>query len=332
MTTGFSIKQVLACLNVSVFDPVVEPALKKACQIEEQEAVERKDPFSGFKFFIGMLSAALVCFFGFKSVPFVSGTLLCLICGAALYKTDSYAVRFFLRTYFLSGVFLLTYALFLFSETLCVFVLFIFLFKNIFSPGNQGQRIVLSLLLFICVCLATQNVLFISLGVFSVLGTIGVLCPVKNVYAWDVGAVFLIFPLLTLLFLDFLAMAQGTIVLQNTSWLSVFFAAEAVILLFCLRRDLNAEEFFWFILGSATLMLCGVFLSVGLSGSIALFLTAFFVDSPILRKVSVLMFMCFLLMFILFLPVSLFWAGGVFFLLACGFMALQYRLKQFEAK
>ena len=58
MPSEFSLRQVLACLNISVFDPLVEPALKKACRIDAEQKTAKRDPFHNIVSLVVLQAAA----------------------------------------------------------------------------------------------------------------------------------------------------------------------------------------------------------------------------------------------------------------------------------
>ena len=311
MSTDISIRRLLACLNISVFDPAMEPALKKVCQAEEKLEADQRDPYRRIMPQAGMILCAFICFWGLRPYALIAGISLFLICGVALRKAKSRAVRYFFRTYFLTGLLLLTEICFSFSAAAVVFLLFVFLLRSLFSSSGYWQRSVLSVLFFGTACLAARGYQAVSLGLFSLAGTAGFLWPLKNVYSSETGVVFTVFPLVALLAGEALTLAGFPDLLPDSGILCAFFTAELLMLFCCLRRDLETEEIFKYIAGVFLLFLCGFFLSAGMEGCAALFLTAYFTDRSALGKTAAVLFPCFLAIFLLSLPVSLFSAGVI---------------------
>lgn len=73
MPSEFSLRQVLACLNISVFDPLVEPALKKACRIDAEQKTAKRDPFHNIVSLVVLQAAALICFAGLRPYAVPAG-------------------------------------------------------------------------------------------------------------------------------------------------------------------------------------------------------------------------------------------------------------------
>ncbi|MBO4643256.1 MAG: hypothetical protein J5716_01465 [Alphaproteobacteria bacterium] len=332
MTTEFSIRQLLACLNVSVFDPVIEPALEKACLSEREQETGRGNPFYNMIALIGMIFAALLCFYGLRSYPFAAGVPLFVCCGAAMYKTKSYAVRFFLKTYFISSVLLLTEACFRMSPAIMTAALFIFLTASVLRPVGQGQRILLSLLFFFCVYFVFQKTPIAPLGIFFMLGTAGLLFPLKNTYGREPAFIFVFCPLVLILAGEILNVPD-IVSLSRESWkMSAFFASGFLILFVGLYRDLEINEIFRFLAGGVALLFCGVFLSAGIEGSLVLFLIAFFTNFEALKRVAVALFCFFFVFFILSLPISLSFAGIISLTAGVFFEVFRLRLRQLSPK
>ncbi|MBR1777680.1 MAG: hypothetical protein IJ752_03735 [Alphaproteobacteria bacterium] len=332
MSVEFSMRQLLACLNISVFDPAMEPALKKVCLTGTEQREEQKDPFCRLMPQIGMVVSALICFWGLRAYSLVAGAFLFLICGIALRKTASYSVRYFLRTYFLTGLLLLTKACFLFSPVAVIVLLFIFWGRSLFLPEGRWLRTVLSVLFFGYVSFLAGEYRTVFLGMFSIAGTAGLLLPLKNVYSREPSIIFAVFSLLLLLGNEVFFMLGFINPLQGSVVLSIVFAIELLLLFCCLRRDLETEEIFGSVIGILSLFLVGLCLSVGIEGSAALFLVSFFMDCPALGKIAAVLFACFLLVFLLSLSVSLLWAGIISLTAGLFFEGLRFQLKLLSSK
>ena len=332
MTADFSIRQLLACLNISVFNPVMDPALKKVCQIETKQEAESKSSFYTTASLTGMASASFLCFYGLRAYSFPAGAFLFAVCGFLLRKTTSDWARFFLRTYFFSGLLLLTEAMFSFSPVAMTLCLFFFLARSLFSPADRWARIILSVLFFSGVCFLYLGSLSVVVGVFSLLGTAGLLFPLKNVYGRESGIVFTVLPLLLILGDDVLSLLNGSPSLLQNWMILVVFAAELLLLFAGLWRDMEINELFLFVAGGIVLSVCGGFLSAGLQGCIVLFLIAFFIDSPVLGKIAAFLFSCFLTVFALSMTVSFFSAAMICAVTGVFFKAVRRHLRRIASK
>lgn len=312
MSVDFSVRQLLACLNVSVFDPVNEPALKKIGQTKTEKLTY------SIPSLVMMIIIASVCFYGLRSYSFSAGSFLFAVCGLALQKTNSAVARFFFRTYFFAGALLLIHAIFSFSPVVMMTVLFVLMTRSFFCLSDAWQRIVLAALFFVLF----QNLPIVPLGLFSFLGTAGLLFPIRGTRNREAMYIFTVLPMLLLLAEKVTGSSADSFV-----WTGVF-TANFLLLIVRLYRDLEIGEFFLFIAGAVALFLCGILLSAGIEGSIVLFLTAYFIDSTFLGNVAVLLFVGFLIVLFLSLPASLFGAGIVSVIAAIFFALLRYRLKE----
>ena len=332
MSADFSMRQLLACLNISVFNPVMDPALQKVEQIEEKQEAETKNPFHTGVALAGMISAALLAFFGLRSAAFIAGTVLFSVCSLALRKAKSDGVRFLLMTYHLSGFFLLTEAVFKISPFAMTACLFVFFVRSLFYPVGQWQRIVLSVSFFGAVCFLCRDSVFWALGAFSVLGTALLIFPLKNVYGREAGFVFTVLPLSGMLLSGALTVSGGASPLQEENMLVFPFTVDFLLLLAGLWRDMETNEIFWAVVIMFALLVIGWGVSVGLQGSLVLFVIAFFSNSAVLGKIAAFTVAGFLLIFFLSLPVSLFSAAVAGIVSGLIFDFFRYRLGLFSGK
>ena len=332
MSIDFSMRQLLACLNVSVFDPTVEPALRKACAPEKDLETGQNNPFYNAVSLIGMLCASLLCFYGLRPYPFAVGMPLFIICGIAMYRTTSYTLRFFLKTYFISGAFLLTEACFRVFPASVTFLLFVLLMIGIFRPVGRWQRILISVLFFFSVCFIFHDRPIVPLALFFISGTAGLLFPLKNVYVREPAFIFAIFPLLLILIGEIFAVPEIVALSRESLKISVVFTSGLLLLFVGLYRDMEIEEFFKFCAGSVALFACGVFFSVGMEGSLALFLIAFFTNCTALGRIAVILFTCFFVLFFLSLPLSLFFAGTMSLAAGVVFELFRFWLRHLSVK
>lgn len=332
MASELSIRQLLACLDVSVFDPAMEPALKKAGDIEAEQEKENTDSFHTVPLLVVMAFAASLCFYGLKAYPFAAGLPLFVFCRMALQKTTSALKRFFLRTYFSCGFFLLIKGLFDISPVLTTALLFVFLVYSLFKPAGRWQKAVLSVSFFFCMSFLCRNILFLGMSLFSIAGTIAFLFPLKNTGGRITETVFTVFPLLLVLAGDILSVSTGMPRIQGEWMMALTLAVEALLPLFALWRDTEVNERFLFLTGAVALFLCGSFVSVGIEGCCVLFLIAFFINSAALAKTAMILIACFLATLVLSLPVSLFSAAVVCVVTGGAFEFLRYRSGRFAAK
>lgn len=152
MPSDFSLRQVLACLNISVFDPLVEPALKKACQIDSEQKTAKRDPFHNVVSLIVMQVAALICFAGLRPYAVPAGVLLVLFGGVGAAKTGSAASRFFFKVYLLAGLFLLAETVFRFFPFAVPGIVLFFLLRGAFCPTGRETRALLAFWFFYFRC------------------------------------------------------------------------------------------------------------------------------------------------------------------------------------
>lgn len=334
MPSEFSLRQVLACLNISVFDPLVEPALKKACRIDAEQKTAKRDPFHNIVSLVVLQAAALICFAGLRPYAVPAGVFLVLFGGIAVGKTVSSAWKFFFKIYFLAGLFLLAETTFHFSAFAVPVILLFFLLRDSFGPKGRETRALLAFWFFVSVMAAfgtNQSVsLFLLTGFFSLVGVTGLLFPLKNLYWREPSIIFAVLPLFLVLGYE-TAVLTGAVfpVDQSGSVLAVTFAAQVLMLIFCLRRDLETGEIILSCLVAAGVFLCALLLSGGLAGSAVLFLTAFFTDARVMGRIAAVLFSCFLIVFFLSLPISLFTAGLVAALSGIVFGLFYLRLKRF---
>lgn len=335
MPSDFSLRQTLACLNISVFDPLVEPALEQARRIDAEQKTAKNDPFRNvFSLFV-LQAAALICFAGLRPYAVPAGVLLTLTGGLAVGKAGSPAWRFFFKVYFLAGLFLLAETVFrLFPFAVPAF-LFLFLSRAVFRRKSREARTLLAFWLFVSVVAAVLPqgavFLFLSAGLFSLTGVAGLLFPLKNLYWREPSMLFAVLPLFSALGYEAAALAGYVAPVAESGFIAaVLFTAEAFMLVFRLRKDLEAEETVLFSLISAGLFPCALLLSGGLAGSAVLFLTAFFTDSRAMGRIAAALFSCFLAVFFLSLPVSLSAAGTIAAFSGIVFGLLYLRLKRLE--
>ncbi len=337
MSAEFSLRQVLACLNVSVFDPLVEPALKKACRLDAEQKAAKRNPFHSVFSLIVLQLSALLCFYGLKAYALTAGLFLVVFCGIVLRKTTSQAGRFFVKIYFLTGLLLLADRLFSLSPLLVVGLVFCCLLYSMFTPRARDDRALSAVWLF---CAVAGSVFLFApdlfpwfVSLFSVIGILGLLFPLKNVYSREPAIVFSVFPLFLLLGCEIVSLIDGTTVcVKNDALIAFSVAAEFLLLVFCLRKDLEPGETVLFLSADVALFLTGLFLSNGLGGTIVLFSIAFFTDARMLGRTAVILFSAFLIVFFLSLPISLLTAGWVSCVSGMVFGFCYLRLKRFSSQ
>lgn len=307
MSIDLSVRQLLACLNVSVFDPVTELVLKKIAA----ERKKRNVFFDGTFSCIGMLTASLLCFWGIRGYfPVIGGFLFC-ICGLFLKKTQAPAARFVLKTYFLSGSFLLGERLFLYSPCGALAVVFLLFLWSLFVEEEGRLRTFLSVLLFAGVYFAFPDDRLIYAGIFSVIGTAMFLFPLKRTCFSEAGCTFVLLPLFLLLGKDLISLTGTVRSPYETLPFSAAFSADFALLVFCLRRDLDLSELFRFAAGFIAALSVGVFLSAGLQGAAILFVISFFTDFRGIGKTAAFLFCAFFIVLLLSMQVSLSAAGVI---------------------
>ncbi|MGN1078807.1 MAG: hypothetical protein ACI4TE_01395 [Alphaproteobacteria bacterium] len=334
MPSDFSLRQVLACLNISVFDPLVEPALKKACQIDSEQKTAKREPFHNVVSLIVMQVAALICFAGLRPYAVPAGVLLVLFGGVGAAKTGSAASRFFFKVYLLAGLFLLAETVFRFFPFAVPGIVLFFLLRGAFCPTGRETRALLAFWFFISVAAAfgadRPPSLFLLTGFFSFAGVAGLLFPLKNLYWREPSVVFAVLPLFLVLGYETAVLTGSAApVVQSGLVSAVTFAAEAFMLIFCLRRDLETGEIVLSCLVALGVFLCALLLSGGLAGSAVLFLTAFFTDARVMGRIAAVVFSCFLIIFFLSLPISLSAAGLAAALSGVVFGLFYLHLKRF---
>ena len=315
MATEFSIRQLLACMDVSVFDPVTERALKKVAGMET--ALE-KEPQTDVVSSITMFLAAFICFWGLRPYPYMTGIPLFFCCAAALHGKNSPVTVFWLKTYLLCGSFLLTEALFKVSPAGMTFFLSLLLFYSLFRVSGGWRRTVVSGLLFCCAYFCFPDHPAVSLILLPVLGTLELLFPLKRIYAREPAEVFTILPLFFLL---------GEEIRQGMSCPLVFpllFTLQLILLGIGLYRDLETGEKIRFFFETVCLSVCGFFLSAGLEGSVVLFFLAYFTNMPAFAFIATVLFVLFLILSLMASSLSLM-SAGVAALIAGVIFALVWR-------
>ena len=335
MSSDFSLRQVLACLNISVFDPLVEPALKKACRIDAEQKAEKRAPFHNVFSLIVLQVAALICFAGLRPYALPAGIGLVFFCAIALKKATISSWAFFFRVYFLAGLFLLAEILFRSFSFAVPVILLMFLVRSAFVFKSRETRTLLAVWFFISVfaLCRTESSFFplVPAAVFSVVGVTGLLFPLKGLYWREPSVVFATLPLFVVLGYDiFLLVTQTVFVLypRGATVMAVAFTAEALMLICCLRKDLELGEIVLSCLAALALFLCAFLLSGGLAGTIVLFVTAYLTDARVMGRTAAVLFSCFLTVFFLSLPISLFSAGLICALSGAVFGWFYLRLKR----
>lgn len=333
MSSDFSVRQLLACLNISVFDPLVEPVLKKACQIDAAQLTKKKDPFHGIFSLIVWQIASFICFLGLRPYAVPMGLLLIVFCAVAIKRITSVSGRFFFKVYFFSGVLLLAEKLFCFFPFIVPVIILCFLLQSAFCLQKREMRAVLAFWFFITVLLIFwnhfRNFVPVVIGCFSLVGITGLLFPLKNVYWREPSVMFAVLPLFFILFYETAVLIQiMTPMFQNRSVIAFFVMFESLMLIFCLYKDLDLSEFILFCLVTIGLYMCTFLLSDGLGGSVVLFFTAFFIDAHHLGRIAAILFTCFLILFFLSLPISLFAAGMVSMLSGILFVLCRLYIKR----
>ena len=91
--TDFSVRQALACLNVSIFDADVESVLEHARLNEIERQNEKRNPFHGVPSLFVQAFAAFVCFWGLRAFALPAGAFLTVVCAAGLAWSRSLIAR-----------------------------------------------------------------------------------------------------------------------------------------------------------------------------------------------------------------------------------------------
>lgn len=334
MQPDFSLRQVLACLNVSVFDPLVEPALKRACRIDaECKEIKEKAFYSVFSLIVLQL-AALICFIGLRPYAVFAGICSILLGSICFKKTLSAKWRFFFKIYFFAGSLLLAKTLFNISPLIVQGIVLTILLRAALFANGRETRALLAFWFFVSVAApfgVDRSVsLFLLLGFFSLVGSAGLFFPLKGLYWREPSIVFAVLPLFIILGYETIGLIEnGAVIDQSNLVFAVTFTVQFLTLIFCLRKDLDPGEILLFCLAAGGVFLCALLLSGGLAGSAVLFVTAFFTDARVMGRIAIILFSCFLLVFFLSLPISFLAAGTVAAFSGIAFGICYLRLKRF---
>ncbi len=309
MPADFSLRQTLACLNVSVFNPAVEPALKQACRIDAERKTAKKDPFHGLFSLIVLQLAAFACFVGLRPYAVWAGTALTLAGLVAAAKTKNAAFHRFATVYLWAGLMLLGEKLFFLLPAAVPALIFPALLSGMAKQSRRERRILGSFWLAASVFAAAFRLapaaVFPIAGLFSLIGAAGLLFPLKNVFDREPAIVFILSPLFLKLGLETAALTGWTPPVTSGCVSAAAFALQGVLLNLALRKDLESGEKALFWLSTAALFAFAALVSDGMAGAAVLLAVAYFTDARSLAKTAAALLIAFLAVFILNLPVSL---------------------------
>lgn len=309
MPADFSLRQALACLNVSVFNPAVEPALKQACRIDAECKTAKKDPFHGLFALIVLQLAAFTCFAGLRPCALWAGTVLTLAGLIAAAKTKNAAFNRFAKVYLWAGLMLLGEKLFSLLPAVVPALILPVLLSGMTKQSRRERRILGSFWLTATVFAAAFHhapaAVFPIAGLFSLIGAAGLLFPLKGFYDREPSIVFILSPLFLKLGLETSAMTGWTAPVPSGSVSAAAFAMQGVLLTLALCKDLESGEKALFWLSDAALFVFAALVSDGMAGAAALLAVAYFTDARSLAKTAAALFAAFLAVFILNRPASL---------------------------
>lgn len=309
MPADFSLRQTLACLNVSVFNPAVEPALKQACRIDAERKTAKKDPFHGLFSLIVLQLAAFACFVGLRPYAVWAGTALTLAGLVAAAKTKNAAFHRFATVYLWAGLMLLGEKLFFLLPAAVPVLILPVLSSGMTKPSRRERRILGSFWLAVTTFAAAFHLapaaVFPIAGFFSLIGAAGLLFPLKNVFAREPATVFILSPLFLELGLETAALTGWTPPVSSVCVSAAAFALQGVLLTLALRKDLESGEKALFWLSTAALFAFAITVSDGMVGAAALLAVAYFTDARSLAKTAAVLLIAFTVVSILNLSVSL---------------------------
>lgn len=330
--TDFSVRQVLACLNVSIFDADVESVLEHARLNEIERQNEKRNPFHGVPSLFVQAFAAFVCFWGLRAFALPAGAFLTVVCAAGLARSRSLIARYVFGAYFGAGVLLLVKALFAFAPAFAVLASGALSAAACAKPVRRAQRIQAAALFFVVCAIAVlpfgSGAAGIILSIFCMSGTIGLMFPARQIRWRETAIFFTAAPLFAWAAYDTAALIgvlpRG---IPNGAGAAVCLT-ETALLLFALRKDAEAGE-------KATLILWGIAASVaasvlggGFALSAAVFATAYFTCGRALGKVAAAVFLWFWGLFLLSLPCSFETASVIGVVSGTAFFGLSLRLKK----
>lgn len=332
MNERFSIRQILACLNVSVFDPVLEPALMKACRGSMERKKERRAFLHYFLMISGMCCAALVCFAGLLPYALPAGVVLTAfsLLGTK-YSVKNPAVHFCFKTYLLAGFLLLAAAFFETAPFVVAAVSLAVFLSYSFSPKNSDRKLIVAVLFFFLTAGAFYRYSPVSvpyvLAGFSFLGFCNFIFPLKGLY-WRRPSIFFLTVPVLLLLADRVAEMCGLAVPGiSVLPLACVFSAELVMLAGFLWKDMEAKECFYVCLLDAALIFLAFFLAPGVTGAVLLLILSFFTDARSMGVFAVVMLAGFLIVLFLSLPMTFVTAGIACLGCAALFGLFYYKLK-----
>lgn len=330
--TDLSVRQTLACLNVSIFDADVENVLERARQNEIERQKEKRNPFHGVPSLLIQAAAALVCFWGLRAFAWSAGAALTVVCGVGLARSRSLPARYLFGAYFGTGVLLLIKALFVLNPVLAVLPTGAMSAAACVKPVRRAQRIQAAALFF-AVCVAAclplgGGVSGAVLALFCVSGTVGLMFPAREIRWRETAVVFTAAPLFVWAGYDAAALSgvlpRG---IPDAAGAAVCLA-ETALLLFALRKDAEAGEKAALALWGSGAAVAACFLGGGFALSASVFATAYFTGGRALGKVAAAAFLWFWGLFLLSLPCSFETAAGIGAACAAAFSGLSARLKK----
>lgn len=309
MSADFSLRQTLACLNISVFNPAVEPALKQACRIDAERKTAKKDPFHGLFALTVLQLASFICFTGLRPCAFWAGTVLTLLGMIAAAKTKNAALGKFAKVYFWAGLMLLGEKLFFLLPAAVPALILPALLSGMAKQSRREQRILgsfwLSVTVFAAAFRLAPAAVFPIAGLFSLIGAAGLLFPLKGVYSREPAIVFILSPLFLKLGLETAALTGFTIPAACGTVPAIAFTMQSVLLTLALRKDLESGEKALFWLSNAALFVFALTVSDGMAGAAVLLAVAYFTDARSLGRTAAALLIAFLTVFILNRTVSL---------------------------
>lgn len=332
MIKNLSVRQLLACLNVSVYADAVKPLLEKQGENHDLLLKNEQPLFFVFLLNIGMWGIALMAFhaFHFFEQDLWIGCVLVLLSSIGYFYNRSLLFSYFCWGYFLAGELLFLFALFQFSPAVTAFFALLFLLIGGRSERSPFRQVSTTLLFCFFLCKAFyQNSPETALdNVVILLSSIGFLTfvlPVKYLYWRQASVLFLCIPLVLLLLCQMLSLT-GIELCAYSSRTSLMFCIEVFFLLIMLWKEMEYGERFFCLILSLLLLAIGYTVSPGLTGGAVVVFLAFFGDSKPLAFIGSGVMLAFFFVWLLTLPLSFGQAGWLLLLFSTVFFFLQQHL------
>ncbi len=286
--SGMNIRQILSCLNVSVFDDKNESALLTGGRL--LSSLTESEVFSSFGQKVLIWIGALSMLFAFSNSPAIAGGVL-FGTGAILYRMKRNSPL--IETLLLSGALNVTAALTgfsLFSAVAATGALLLF----VMSAPNRNGFVTNAALLFAGTLLFAvgEARIITTAAVMSVAGTVLFLIPAGRYFCRRASVVFMAVPPVVFAVGEIAGLTGKTLPFSPSA---VFAAAiEAILLFGLLYRDLNGRERIIGLSCIAVIALLAALFSPGAACCLVLGAIAYFANESVLGKAA----LCGLLFFI----------------------------------